>query len=89
MPHVRPPSAEPQLRVCHPINTGGTTWLRESGLVFMNRRPYAVLSWSEGRHGEVSAVFCELNRSLLRHDPGAGPIYRYEGELQDPGAGER
>jgi hypothetical protein len=84
IPHAQPGNGKPHLRVCHPINTRGTTWLRESDLVFLNRRPYAVLSWSEGEHGEVSAVFCELRRGLLKHDPGAGPVYRYEGEIRDP-----
>jgi hypothetical protein len=86
MRHASSDTARPALRVCHPMNSAGTTWLKESGLVFMNRRPYAVLSWSQGEHGEVSALLCELNRKLLKHDSSAGPVYRYEGEIEDPSA---
>ena len=35
-------STQQRLHVFHPINTGGTTWLRESGLVFKDKRPYVV-----------------------------------------------
>ena len=71
-------------RVLHPINTHGTTWLRESDLVFLKQRPYAVLSWEKKEDGEMPLQWCELNPKMLKHDPNAGPVYRYEGELQDP-----
>src|ERR1700694_1867465 len=58
-----PEKVKPQFRVCHPINTAGTTWLRESDLVFLHKRPYAVLSWSHTDHGDVPEMYCELNPS--------------------------
>ena len=66
------------LYVFHPINTRGTTWLRQSGLVFKNKRPYAVLTKDRGE------VLVELNRKLLTHDRPNDTIYRYEGEIEDP-----
>lgn len=86
MPHAAPKIHKSSLRVCHPMTTRGTTWLKDSELVFIARRPFAVLSWSQGAHGEVSATLCELKRRLLKHDASAGPVYRYEGEIEDPGA---
>lgn len=79
-----PHGLKPQFRVCHPINTHGTTWLRESDLVFVKRRPYAVLSWSHDQQGDHPDLWLELNPKMLKHDRSAGPVYRYEGELEDP-----
>ena len=79
-----PEKVKPQFRVCHPINSGGTTWLRESDLVFVQKRPYAVLSWSHTDRGDVPEKFCELNRKLLKHDRPDDVFYRYEGEIRDP-----
>jgi hypothetical protein len=70
---------EQRLHVIHPMNTGGTTWLRESGLVFRDNRPYAVLN-----SGDESEVLIELNRKLLSHDRPTDTVYRYEGEIEDP-----
>ena len=67
------------LHVFHPINTRGTTWLKESDLVFKNKRPYAVLNG-----GDEPEVLIELNRKLLSHDRPDDPVYRYEGEITDP-----
>ena len=36
-----PVDLHPTLKVCHPTNTAGTTWLRESDLVFVKRSAYA------------------------------------------------
>lgn len=72
-------STRRHLHVFHPINTGGTTWLKESGLLFKNKRPYAVLSGSD-----ESEVLIALNRKLLTHDRPGDTVYRYNGELQDP-----
>src|SRR6266446_5570997 len=63
-----PEKVKSHFRVYHPINSGGTTWLRESDLVFVHKRPYAVLSWSHTNRGDVPEKFCELNRKLLKHD---------------------
>jgi hypothetical protein len=73
-----------RLRVCHPMNTGGTTWLRESELVFRSKRPYVVLG-SVGKHRELPDVLIPLNPKMLKHDRD-GKIYRYEGEISDPAA---
>jgi hypothetical protein len=70
-------------RVCHAVNTNGTTWLRESDLVFLNKKPIVVFSWAKGADGEAPEVWRELNPKLLKHDRAAGP-YRYEGEIPDP-----
>ena len=70
-------------RVFHPTNTEGTTWLRESDLVFVEERPYAVFRWSQGSEGEVPEVYIELKPALLAHD-GNARHYRYDGELPDP-----
>jgi hypothetical protein len=72
-------SAQRRLHVFHPVNTAGTTWLRQSGLVFKNKRPYAVLN---GR--DEPEVLIELNRKLLSHDRPGDTVYRYEGEILDP-----
>jgi hypothetical protein len=72
-------SSQQRLHVFHPINTGGTTWLRESGLVFKDKRPYAVLNG-----GDQPEVLIELNRKLLSHDQPGDTVYRYEGEIEDP-----
>ena len=44
-----PEKVKSQLRVCHPINSGGTTWLRESDLVFVHKR--AVCRFELVAHG--------------------------------------
>ena len=79
-----PQDVKHHYRVFHPINTHGTTWLRESDLVFLKHQPYAVLSWSHDEHGEHPAQWCELNPKMLKHERTDGPVYRYEGEIQDP-----
>lgn len=71
--------SQKELHVFHAINTRGTTWLKESALVFKNNRPYAVLNG-----GDEPEVLIELNRKLLSHDRPEDTVYRYEGELQDP-----
>jgi len=72
-------SRQSHLHVFHPMNTGGTTWLKESDLVFKDKRPYAILNG-----GEEAEVLIELNRKLLSHDGPEDTVYRYEGELEDP-----
>jgi hypothetical protein len=79
-----PQDIKPQYRVFHPINSHGTTWLRESDLVFVKSKPYAVLSWAREAKGNHPDLWLELNPKMLKHDPAAGQVYRYEGELQDP-----
>ena len=69
--------AQPRFHVFHPMNTAGTTWLRESDLVFIQKRPYAVIATDR----EVLIV---LNPKMLKHDRPDDPVYRYEGEIQDP-----
>jgi len=63
-----------KLRVLHPMNSSGTTWLRESELVFVGKRPFAAVQ---------PDVWIPLNKKMLKHDRGA-PVYRYEGEVRDP-----
>ncbi len=72
--------------VLHPMNTAGSTWLKESDLIFLNKEPYAVLTW-HGDRKDIPDRFIPLNRKLLRHDR-AGH-YRYEGELEDPSSDHR
>ncbi len=79
-----PQDVKHHYHVVHPINTHGTTWLRESDLVFLEHRPYAVLSWSHDERGDHPVQWCELNPKMLKHDRTAGPVYRYEGEIEDP-----
>jgi len=74
--------------VIHPVNTEGTTWLRESDLVFVNKRPYAVLKWAHGERGDVPEVYIELKPKLLKHEP-HDPAYRYEAEVPDPTSSPR
>ena len=45
-----------KLRVLHPMNSAGTTWLRESDLVFVGKRPFAVV---------MPDVWIPLNRKML------------------------
>jgi hypothetical protein len=78
-----PAGIESKARVLHPMNTDGTTWLRESDLVFINKEPFAVLSW-HGQRKDVPDQFIPLNRKLLRHDHGDLKRYRYEGEIVYP-----
>ncbi len=79
-----PQDVKHQFRVFHPIVSHGSTWLRESDLVFLKDKAYAVLSWSHDAGGEHPQSWCELNLRMLHHDRDAGAVYRYEGELQDP-----
>ena len=79
MPTKSTSSTHVHLHVFHPMNTRGTTWLKESDLVFKNKRPYAVLNG-----GDEPEVLIELNRKLLSHDRTTDTVYRYEGELEDP-----
>ena len=74
--------------VVHPVNTGGTTWLRESDLVFVKKRPYAVLKWTHGEGGDVPEVYIELKPKALKHEP-RNPVYRYEVEVTDPTSSPR
>lgn len=83
-----PKGRHEKYRVCHPTNTEGTTWLRESDLVFVKEQPYAVFQWSRGSEGEVPEVYIELKPTLLAHD-GQDTHYRYDGELPDPTAPRR
>jgi hypothetical protein len=84
MPTRLPANPQPRFHVLHYINTAGTTWLRESDLVFVDKRPYAVLSWSRSKEGDVPEVVIELDSEMLKHDRPDDPVYRYEGEVQDP-----
>jgi hypothetical protein len=77
MPSKQHEKPQPRYHVFHPMNTAGTTWLRESDLVFIKKRPYAVIETDR-------EVLIELNPKMLKHDRQAGDVYRYEGELQDP-----
>jgi hypothetical protein len=79
MPTKSTTSNHLHLHVFHPMNTGGTTWLKESDLVFKDRRPYAIVNG-----GDEPEVLIELNRELLIHDRRDDTVYRYEGELKDP-----
>jgi hypothetical protein len=83
-----PAKVQSKAHVLHPINTAGTTWLKESDLVFLNKEPYAVLSWN-GDRKDVPAQLVPLNRKLLRHDHGDAEHYRYEGEILDPETAQR
>ena len=79
-----PKGLEHKYSVCHPTNTDGTTWLRESDLVFdEEKHPYAVFKWHHEAAGDVPEVYVELKPALLAHD-GQDPHYRYDGELPDP-----
>jgi hypothetical protein len=77
----RTPKVQPRLRVTHPVNSDGTTWLKDSDLLFVNKRPVAVFSWRHGAKGDIPEVSFKLNRKLLSR---AGAYYRYEGALPDP-----
>ena len=73
----QPENVEPRFHVFHPMNTAGTTWLSESDLVFIEKRPYAVIRTDR-------EVLIELNPEMLKHDKPDDPVYRYEGEIKDP-----
>jgi hypothetical protein len=79
-----PKHVQARFRVCHPMNTGGSTWLAESDLVFVRKHPIAVLKWSPGKEGQVPDVWLELNPKMLKHDASDPVHYRYEGEINDP-----
>jgi hypothetical protein len=83
MPMKWPENLQPKSRVCHPVNTKGTTWLRESDLVFVKDRPYAVLHWSREQAGDVPDSWLELKSEALKRDAPDG-IYRYEVPLDEP-----
>ncbi len=80
-----PQDVKHHLHVFHPMNSHGTTWLRESDLVFLKHKAYAVFSWSHDQGGDHPMSWCELNPELLHHDRADRAIYRYDGELRDPG----
>jgi hypothetical protein len=79
-----PVDLHPTHKVCHPTNTGGTTWLRESDLVFVKQQAYAVFHWEHGRDGDIPDQYVQLDPEKLKHDRDSDPVYRYEGELPDP-----
>lgn len=83
-----PAKIDSKAHVVLPINTDGTTWLRESDLVFINKEPYAVLGW-HGERKDIPDQFIPLNRRLLHHDHRDPVHYRYEGEVQDPLSSQR
>jgi hypothetical protein len=83
-----PARIESKAHVLHPVNTNGTTWLRESDLVFINKEPYAVFGW-HGQRKDIPDQFIPLNRKLLHHDQGDSTLYRYEGELTDPQSAQK
>jgi hypothetical protein len=87
MPIKWPENLHPKYRVCYPLNTGGSTWLCESDLVFVRKQPYAVLHWTRDENGETPDAWLPLNRRLLKHDRAEDPVFRYEGELVDPQQG--
>lgn len=70
--------------VFYPMNSSGTTWLRDSELVFVKSTPYAVLSWKRDGQGEVPEVYIELKPKLLEHERPGSPVWRYTGEVPDP-----
>ena len=72
-----PENPQPRCHVLHQMNTAGTTWLRESDLVFIEKRPYAIIATDR-------EVLIELNPKMLKHDGPDDLVYRYEGEIQDP-----
>jgi hypothetical protein len=72
-----PDTSQPRFHVLHTMNTAGTTWLRESDLVFIEQRPYAVIATDR-------EVLIELNPKMLKHDRPDDPLYLYEGEIKDP-----
>jgi hypothetical protein len=78
-----PKKLQPKDHVLFPMNSAGTTWLRDSDLVFVKKRPYAVLSWSHQEQGAVPEVYIELKPQLLKHRPDS-PVWRYDGEVADP-----
>ena len=80
-----PKNLQPNQHVCHAMNTGGTTWLKDSDLVFVQKRPYAILSWSNG----VPDTYVELKPKLLHHDHGNSLDWRYDGEIDDPSSSRR
>jgi hypothetical protein len=86
MPMKWPENLHPQSRVCHPVNTKGTTWLRESDLVFVKDRPYAVLHWSHEQTGDVPDSWLELKSEGLKRDSANG-VYRYDIPLDEPHQG--
>jgi hypothetical protein len=79
-----PTDLHPTLRVCHPVNTQGTVWLRESDLVFVKEQPYAVFHWEHGKAGDLPDQYVELDPKRLTRDRQGDQTYRYEGELQAP-----
>ena len=79
-----PKDLHPKQHVCHPMNSGGTTWLKDSDLVFVGKRPYAILSWSHGKDGDEPQTYVELKPKLLHHDRGNSADWRYDGEIADP-----
>ena len=79
-----PKKLQPKDHVLFPMNSAGTTWLRDSDLVFVKKRPYAVLSWKHEQQGDVPEVYIELKPKLLKHAETDGPVWRYEGEVPDP-----
>ncbi len=83
-----PAKIEAKAHVLHPMNTEGTTWLKESDLVFVNNEPYAVLGW-HGERRDIPDQFIPLNKKLLHHDHGDLGHYRYEGEIDDPAPAQR
>jgi hypothetical protein len=84
MPAIKwPDDLHPTHRVCHPVNTQGTVWLRESDLVFIQEEPYAVFHWEHGKSGDVPDQYVKLDPARLKMD-GQASTYRYEGELSAP-----
>jgi hypothetical protein len=79
-----PKQLHPKDHVLYPMNSAGTTWLRDSDLVFVKNRPYAVLSWKHEEQGEVPEVYIELKPKLLKHDQADRSVWRYDGEVPDP-----
>jgi hypothetical protein len=70
-----------RLRVRYAVKSNGGSQPRESDLVFVNERPFAVLEWSEVG---AATVTIELDATKLRVADASGSVFDYSEPLIDP-----
>lgn len=68
-------------RVRYAARSNGGSEPRESDLVFLDERPFAVLEWSEAG---AATVTVELDPAKLRAADPSGRVYDYADLLNDP-----
>ena len=81
MPQLWKGAAANGFRVRYAVKSNGSTEARETDLVFVDERPFAVLEWAAAG---AAMVTIELDPAKLRAADAGGLVYEYSEVLTDP-----